>query len=98
MSDETPYDAAARQAVELGNRIADADEQADLWDIADGLLAGAVQYWLYARQPCEDPACEDCAPMNTAEQRLKELERLLDEFARSSEYFHSPNDFGAGHA
>lgn len=98
MSEHTPYDEAAREAVELGNRIADADEQADLWDIADGLLAGAVQYWLYSRQPCEDPGCEDCAPVNTAEQRLKELRHLLDELATSSEYFHSPNDFGAGRA
>lgn len=99
MNDElSPYDQAAAQAVELGNRIADTDTDADLWDIADGLLAGALQYWLYTRQPCDQRDCPDCAPLATAEMRLKELHRLVDELARTSEYFHSTNDFGAGHA
>ena len=40
------FDAAFSKAVDLGNRIADKDKDADLWDIADGLLAGALQYWL----------------------------------------------------
>jgi hypothetical protein len=44
------YDEAAREAVELANRISDDDSEADLWDIADGLLAGAIHYWLYSRQ------------------------------------------------
>lgn len=96
--EDSAYEAAAAKAVELGNQIADADQEAHLWDIADGLLAGAIQYWLYARQPCEDSACEDCAPSRTAELRLRELQRLVDELARSSEYFHSPNDFGVGRA
>ncbi|KAB7622783.1 hypothetical protein [Alkalilimnicola sp. S0819] len=100
MSDDhqAVYDAAAQQTVELGNQMADADEQADLWDIADGILAGAVQYWLYTRQPCDDPACEDCASIRTGELRLADLRKLVDDFARNSEYFHSPNDFGAGRA
>ncbi len=99
MSDDlSPYDTAATQAVELGNRLADADQQADLWDIADGLLAGAIQYWLWSRQPCADPACPDCFALSTAELRLKELQRLVEELARTSEYFHSPTDTGAGHA
>ncbi len=92
------YDDAAAQAVELGNRLADADQRADLWEIGDGLLAGAIQYWLWSRQPCDDPDCEDCIGLSTAEQRLKELRRLVDELARSSEYFHLPTDTGAGHA
>lgn len=92
------YDEAARQAVELGNRIADSDEEADLWDIADGLLAGAVQYWLFSRQPCGDPLCEDCAPLSTAEARLAELHRLIDEFAQDSEYYHAPTDSNVGRA
>jgi hypothetical protein len=57
--EEIPYDVAAREAVELGNRLADEDQEAHLWDLADGLLAGAIQYWLYARQPCGDPRCEE---------------------------------------
>ncbi|HKJ94818.1 MAG TPA: hypothetical protein VKA32_04225 [Gammaproteobacteria bacterium] len=96
--DETSYDEASRETVELGNRIADTDDSADIWEIADGLLAGAIQYWLYSRQPCGDPECEDCSAVCTAELRLAELRRLLDEFARTSEYFHAPTDFDAGRA
>ena len=44
---EHPFDDAFGKAVDLGNQIAETDEKADLWDIADGLLAGALQYWLY---------------------------------------------------
>lgn len=97
-SEENPLEAAARRAVELGNDIANRDEQADLWDIADGLLAGAIHYWLYSRQPCDDPMCEDCAPISTAEQRMAELLKLTDDLARDSEYFHTPNDSNAGRA
>ncbi len=96
--EQDAYDDASREAVEIANRLADADESSDLWDISDGLLAGAVQYWLYARQPCDDPQCEDCSPLCTAERRLQALKQLVDELARTSEYFHSPNDFGAGRA
>ncbi len=99
MSQESSaYDDAAREAVELGNRIADEDQEADLWDISDGLLAGAVHYWLYTRQPCDDPRCEECGPISTAEERMKALRRLIDEFARESEYYHSPNDINVGRA
>ena len=61
-----------------------------MWDIADGLLAGAVQYWLYSRQPCSDPECEECMTISTAEGRLEELRKLMNQFAEESEYFHSP--------
>ena len=37
------FDSAFAKAVDLGNRLADKDKDADLWDIADGLLAGALQ-------------------------------------------------------
>ncbi|NLO79316.1 MAG: hypothetical protein GX093_03220 [Xanthomonadaceae bacterium] len=96
--DFSVYDQAASRAVDLGNQLADNEPSADLWDIADGLLAGAVQYWLYTRQPCDDPGCQDCAPLSTAELRLQELQRLVEELARSSEYFHTANDYGAGRA
>jgi hypothetical protein len=97
-TDETPMDLAARRAVELGNEMANADQEADLWDIADGLLAGAIHYWLYTRQPCSEPMCEDCAPISTAELRLAELMKLCEEYARDSDYFHTPNDSNAGRA
>ncbi|MEZ4227502.1 MAG: hypothetical protein R3B13_41570, partial [Polyangiaceae bacterium] len=83
------FDAAFSKAVDLGNKIADKDKDADLWDIADGLLAGAVQYWLYSRQPCGDPRCQDCMPISTATGRMAELKRLLEELAGESEYFHT---------
>lgn len=99
MQDEaTIYDEVAHETVELGNRIAEQQQEADLWDIADGLLAGAVHYWLYSRQPCGDPMCEDCAPIGTAEQRLAELMKLVDEFARTSDYYHTIHDSNVGRA
>lgn len=99
MNDTNPaFDAAFSKAVELGNQISGSDQDADLWDVADGLVAGALQYWLYSRQPCGDPLCEDCAPISTAEARMAELKRLIDQLASESEYFHSPTDANAGRA
>jgi len=98
MRQEDAYETAAREAVDLANRLADKDQEADLWDLADGLLAGAVHYWLYARQPCGDPRCEECAPISTAEERLAELLRFTEQFARDSDYYHSPHDLNVGRA
>jgi hypothetical protein len=95
---EDKFNDAFQQSVELGNRIANQDHEADLWDIADGMLAGAIQYWLYSRQPCGDPRCEDCAAINTAEARMAELRRLIEEFAQESEYYHAPTDVNVGRA
>jgi hypothetical protein len=92
------FDSAFTKAVDLGNRLADRDKDADLWDIADGLLAGALQYWLYSRQPCGDPRCQDCMPISTAEGRMAELKRLMEQLAAESEYFHTPTDANAGRA
>jgi hypothetical protein len=94
----TSFDSAFTKAVDLGNTLADRDKSADLWDIADGLLAGAVQYWLYSRQPCADPRCTECLPVSTADGRMAELRRLIGELSDESEYFHSPNDANAGRA
>jgi hypothetical protein len=96
--DTEAQDKASQGAVELGNALAEDHEDVDTREIADGLLAGAIQYWLYSRQPCGDPQCEECSPLCTAELRLEELKRACDELARNSEYFHSPADFDAGRA
>ena len=80
---DNPFSEAFGKAVDLGNRIADTDDKADIWDIADGLLAGAVQYWLYSRQPCADPECEECVPISTAEGRIEELRRLIGKVERA---------------
>lgn len=96
--EENIYNQSAREVVELGNRLVNEQPEADLWEVADGLLAGALHYWLYARQPCDDPLCEECEPINTAEQRLAELLRMVEQSARESDYFHSPNDMNVGRA
>jgi len=92
------YQQAVERIVELGNQLAEKHEDVDLWDIADGLLAGAVHYWLYSRQPCGDMHCEDCASVRTAEARMIELRRAIEQVATESEYFHTPNDLNAGRA
>jgi hypothetical protein len=96
--DSSAYEEAARETVELGNRIVTDDGEADLWEVADGLLAGAIQYWLYSRQPCGDFSCADCAPFSTAEARLAELLEMTRELAESSEYYHAPTDSNVGRA
>lgn len=92
------FNHAAAEAVNLGNQLADADQQADLREIADGMLAGVIQYWLYSHQPCEDTMCADCAPISTAELRLAELMKAVERYARESEYYHSPSDSNVGRA
>lgn len=90
------FDDAFGKAVELGNKLAERHDNADLLDIADGLLAGAIQYWLYARQPCGKAGCEDC--LGTAQERVEELKRLAAKYAEDSEYYHSPSDVNVGRA
>lgn len=95
---EELFESLLEQTVELGNKAAEADPEADLWDIADGLLYGAVQFWLYSRQPCPDRNCTDCAPIATAEARMAELRLMLEQAAAESDYLHSENDRNVGHA
>lgn len=95
---DVPHDEAAREVVDLANRIAAEHPDTDLWDISDGLLMGAIHYWLYTRQPCSDPMCEDCEPVSDSEQRLLELRRMVEEFARESDYFRSAYDVKVGRA
>lgn len=85
-------DAIADEIVDLTNNLAQANPDADRWDIADGMLSGVVHWWLYANAPCEDADCENCAEVRTARERMKTLLRLVTEMAESSEYYHSPND------
>ncbi|MDJ0928041.1 MAG: hypothetical protein QNJ73_10375 [Gammaproteobacteria bacterium] len=93
---DTTFDDTARQTVELGNRVLDQDGAADSWEVASGLLAGAVQFWLFSRQPCDDPFCEACAEVSTAQRRLKMLLEEVQELAETSDYFESVRDAGAG--
>jgi hypothetical protein len=96
---EETFDEAFKSAVEIGNQLSKGEsEDTDVWDVADGLLAGAIQFWLFSRQPCGDPRCEDCGPVSTAHGRMIELQRLVREYAEESEYFHSPTDSNVGRA
>lgn len=96
MSEDHTFNDGFEGAVALGNRLADADQ--DAWDVADGLLAGAIQFWLYSRQPCGDPRCDDCAPIATATGRLEEMLRIAREYAEDSDYFHQATDTNIGRA
>ena len=95
---EDIFEEAFQQSVEIGNRLATKESTAERWEIADGMLAGAIQFWLYSRQPCGDLLCEDCDAINTADLRMTEMRRLIDEFARESEYYHAPTDANVGRA
>ncbi len=96
--DAGPFDQAAERVVELGNRLLDEDGTADLWEVASGLLAGAIQFWLFSRQPCDDPFCESCADVSTAERRLKRLVEEARQLAEDSDYYASPHDVNVGSA
>jgi hypothetical protein len=91
------YDQVAETIVEMGNRILE-DESADVWEVASGIMAGAVQFWLYSRQPCEDPLCQACADISSPERRLEALLRETRAVSEESDYFCSPNDVMSGSA
>lgn len=95
---ELLFDEAADQVVDLGNEIADANPDGNLWAIADGLIAGAVHFWLYAHQPDGQGDDEEMDGLMTASQRIDALVNLLKESAMESEYLHSPHDHDAGRA
>jgi len=96
--DSDLFDKVAEEAVKLGNRFVDDNPEADPWDVASGVLAGAVHFWLYSRQPCGDPTCESCDEISTAEQRLRLLLEEVRQSAEESDYYHTPNDANVGRA
>ncbi len=96
--DDETFDDAAEQAIKLGNQILDAAKEADPWVVSSGVLAGAVHFWLYSHQPCDNPACESCAEFGTAELRLKLLLEEIKKTAMESVHYQSPNDKNVGRA
>lgn len=92
------FEEVAEAVVEMANAYGDRDEDADPWEVAAGLLAGTVQFWLFSHQPCDKSKCDDCEPIATAHQRLKMLIDEVTELAEGSEYFHTPNDSDVGSA
>jgi hypothetical protein len=95
---DDPFDKAAESVIELGNRMLDQDGSADSWEVASGLLAGAIQFWLFSRQPCDDPFCESCAEISTAERRVQKMIAEARQLAEDSDYYASPHDINAGNA
>ena len=95
--DQREFDQAAEKMIELGSRLLEDDYESDSWEVASGLLAGAVHFWLHARQPCNDLQCEACSEIDTAKKRLERLTEEIRQFAEDSDYFHAPHDV-AGNA
>ncbi len=89
------FDETADEVVDLGNQRAAEQPDADPWVLADGLIAGAVHYWLYAHQP-QDPPDED--DVLTARERVETLMQIVLQAAEDSEYLHSPQDTDVGRA
>ncbi|HSH26402.1 MAG TPA: hypothetical protein VK972_01310 [Wenzhouxiangella sp.] len=94
--DDMLFDEAADNVVDLGNRLAEHNPDADPWALADGLIAGAVHFWLYAHQPEAPIAADD--DMMTARERVEELVNQVMQSAEESEYLHSPQDSDVGRA
>jgi hypothetical protein len=92
---EALFDEAADAVVDLGNRLADDNPMADPWALSDGLVAGAVHFWLYAHQPQDVPDDDD---LMSSRERVEELVRLIMQAAEDSEYLHSPLDSDVGRA
>ncbi|MDP6436928.1 MAG: hypothetical protein QF790_04530 [Gammaproteobacteria bacterium] len=92
------YDQVAETIIELGNRMIEDDESADIWEVASGIMAGAVQFWLYSRQPCDDPFCKACANISSPERRLAALLKETHDLGEESDYYCSANDTMAGTA
>ena len=91
------YDQVAEIIVDLGNRLL-VDESADFHEVASGIMAGAVQFCLYSRQPCKDPFCETCAEISTPERRIAVLLKEAHILAEESDYYCSVNDVHTGNA
>ncbi len=95
-TESTLFNTAAEAVVALGNSLLDQEGEEALYAVASGILAGAVQFWLYSHQPCDDPHCAECERVATAQRRLQFLNHEVQELAMSSEYFITPNDKDVG--
>ena len=95
---DSSYDQVAETIVELANRMVEEDDSADIWEVASGILAGAVQFWLYSRQPCNDHFCQACGDISSPERRLAILLRETQNLAEESDYFSSVHDVTTGTA
>ena len=86
------YEQVAETIIELGNRMLDEDDSAEVMEVASGMLAGAIQFWLYSRQPSEDPFSQVRADISNAELRLQALLKETHNVAEESDYLVSAHD------
>ena len=49
LEENLTYDQVAETIIELGNQMLNQDDSAEIWEVASGIMAGAVQFWLYSR-------------------------------------------------
>lgn len=96
--EQMTYDQVAETIVELGNRMLDQDESAEMWEVASGMLAGAVQFWLFSRQPCDDPFCQACADISNSQRRVAALLKETQNLAEESDYYCTHRDVMTGTA
>jgi len=89
------FNAAADAVVELGNQLGEDHPESDPWALSDGLLAGAVHFWMFSHQPQEHPDDDD---LMSARERIEELLRQAVQSAEESDYLHSPRDDDVGSA
>jgi hypothetical protein len=92
------YDQVAESIAELGYRLLEEDESADVWEVASGILAGAVQFWLYSRQPCKDPLCQACADISSPDKRVALMLQEVRALSEESDYYSTLNDVTYGSA
>ncbi len=92
------YEQVAESIVELGHRMLAEDDSADVLEVASGIMAGAVQFWLYSRQPCEDHFCRACSDISSPEKRLAALLKETRALSEESDYYCSLNDVMTGTA
>ena len=101
-NDEVPpeFQEAVDAIIACGNKLLKAKRKtsAEVWDVASGILCGAVHFWLFSRQPCKSANCQPCSFVNTAERRMKVLLEEISAHGKSSEYFHTPRDQNVGSA
>jgi hypothetical protein len=95
---ETLLDQLADQVVAYANEVLDQNPDADAWEVASGLLAGVVHFWLYTRQPCADLTCRSCAEVSTPQLRLEALLEEVRQSAHESDYYETAYDRHAGRA
>ena len=95
------FQEAVDAVIACGNKLLETKSKSktsEVWDVASGILCGAIHFWLFSRQPCKSPTCQPCSSVNTAERRMNALFGEVAAHGEDSEYFHTPHDQNVGSA